>query len=99
MLDIGGDIGALVVRMPPALVGQEVEIRPVEISTMPRRLQHVAVLPRPAPSGVVHSAVFGQLQQGRYELYLRPSGAVALTADVRGGEVTFADWAAGQPLR
>ena len=28
MLDIGGDVGALVVTMPAALVGEEVEIRP-----------------------------------------------------------------------
>ena len=30
LLDIGGDIGALVVTMPPELVGVEVEIRPVD---------------------------------------------------------------------
>lgn len=29
LLDIGGDVGALVVRMPPDTVGMEVEIRPV----------------------------------------------------------------------
>ena len=29
LLDIGGDVGALVVSMPPALDGLEVEIRPV----------------------------------------------------------------------
>lgn len=29
MLDIGGDIGALVVLMPPAMEGLEVEIRPI----------------------------------------------------------------------
>jgi hypothetical protein len=30
LLDIGGDIGALVVTMPPELVGVEVEIRPID---------------------------------------------------------------------
>lgn len=29
LLDIGGDIGALVVSMPPAMEGLEVEIRPI----------------------------------------------------------------------
>lgn len=29
MLDIGGDVGALVVTMPASMVGEEVEIRPV----------------------------------------------------------------------
>lgn len=34
LLDIGGDIGALVVTMPPELVGVEVEIRPVEAASV-----------------------------------------------------------------
>jgi len=29
LLDIGGDVGALVVSMPPAMVGAEIEIAPV----------------------------------------------------------------------
>jgi hypothetical protein len=29
LLDIGGDVGALVVSMPPAMVGVEIEIAPV----------------------------------------------------------------------
>ena len=29
LLDIGGDVGAVVVRMPAALDGEEIEIRPV----------------------------------------------------------------------
>jgi len=29
LLDIGGDVGALVVSMPPAMVGIEIEIEPV----------------------------------------------------------------------
>jgi hypothetical protein len=33
MLDIGGDVGALVVTMPAALVDTEVEIRPVGVVT------------------------------------------------------------------
>ena len=30
LLDIGGDVGALVVAMPPSMVGLEVEIRPLD---------------------------------------------------------------------
>ncbi len=33
LLDIGGDVGALVVRMPADTVGLEVEIRPVSTAT------------------------------------------------------------------
>jgi hypothetical protein len=53
---------------------------------------HVGVLARSAGGRVRYSAVFGALPQGRYELYLRPDGPVALTVGVHGGEVTEADW-------
>ena len=32
LLDIGDDVGALVVTMPPAMVDSEVEIRPVGVA-------------------------------------------------------------------
>ena len=96
MLDIGGDVGAIVLRMPAELAGAEVEIRPVAgaatAGSPPMHLQHVAVLPRPVGRGLVHAAVFGHLRQGRYELYVRPDGPVGAAAEVRGGEVTFAEW-------
>jgi hypothetical protein len=88
LLDIGGDIGALVLRMPPELAGNEVEARPVEHADDWAHLPHVGVLAR----GLSHTAVFGELPEGDYQLYLRPAGPVALTVRVRGGEVTEADW-------
>jgi hypothetical protein len=100
MLDIGGDIGALVLRMPAELAGSEVEARPVAAgpATHPNgghgwsHLPHVGVLARSAGERTSHSAVFGELPEGQYELYVRPDGPVALTVRVRGGEVTEADW-------
>jgi len=95
VLDIGGDVGALVVTMPGELAGAEVEIS--------RRWEgggaaghhhhpHVAVVARPVAGGVVHSLVFGELVAGDYELYRRPGGSVELTASVAGGTVTEAAW-------
>ena len=55
---------------------------------------HVAVLARPAPSGTEWAAVYPGLREGRYELWLRPDGATALTATVQGGLVTAAQWPA-----
>jgi hypothetical protein len=92
LLDIGGDIGALVLRMPADLAGSEVEARPAEHAEGWSHLPHVAVLARASGGRPSHSAVFGELPEGGYQLYLRPDGAVALTVQVRGGEVTEADW-------
>lgn len=91
LLDIGGDVGALVVRAPTSLAGQEIEIRPVG-RPAPDHLPHVAVVGRPTGNGVAHSAVFGELTEGTYELYLRPAGPVALWVTIIGGEVCEAVW-------
>jgi hypothetical protein len=98
VLDIGGDIGALVVTMPAALAGAEVEVRPIAGAAFEAyaahpgsHLPHVAVLARPG-SPVRHLAVFAELQDGEYELSLRPDHPACLTAVVRGGEVSTAVW-------
>ncbi len=91
LLDIGGDVGALVVTAPAALDGYEIEIRPID-RPVPAHLAHVAVVARRTPNGTQHSAVFAQLTAGDYELYRRPDGPVALSVTVTGGEVCRAHW-------
>ncbi len=122
LLDIGGDIGALVVTTPAEMEGVEIEIRPVGAApdadpaaaagAHPHSHDHdnshdhshdhagspwphVAVVTRPTPSGPVPSLVFGEVREGRYELYIRPHGPVRLTVDVTGGAVTEAEWPTG----
>jgi hypothetical protein len=90
LLDIGDAVGALVLDMPDALVGVEIEARPVPDPG--GHLPHVEVLRRPAPAGEVCSAVFAELPAGSYDLYERPAGPVRLTATVRGGTVTTLRW-------
>jgi hypothetical protein len=97
MLDIGDDIGALIVTMPAELVGAEVEACPVAGPAFADyaggHLPHVAVHARQAGgSSPQHTAVFGELQDGEYELYLRPNEPVRLRVLVRGGEVSTAVW-------
>jgi hypothetical protein len=54
---------------------------------------HVAVVARPAPDGsTIYSLVYGELQEGTYDLYVRPDGPVRLTASVTGGQVTELRW-------
>jgi len=96
LLDIGGDIGALILTMPADLLGTEVEARPIAGAAFDshrpgNHLPHVAVLARPG-SPARHTAVFAELQDGEYELYLRPDQPPRLTAVVRGGEVSTASW-------
>ena len=57
VLDIGGDIGALVVSMPSDMEGIEIEICPAGVRPG-GHVPHVAVVARPAASGVHYSAVF-----------------------------------------
>lgn len=126
VLDIGGDIGALVVAAPATLSGVELEICPAgrrgqqpdeggdwwqgewrsthEHTSQPHQHEHhehhehhgpawphVAILPRPAPSGAPHAAVFPGLRTGRYEVWQRPDGPTALIVDVIGAQVVTAE--------
>lgn len=105
LLDIGGDMGALVVDMPAALVGHEVEIDSVDGRDRHQHdhehgeghhthRRHVAVVPRATPAGILPSVVFPDLVEGGYRLYHPGTDDVALDAVVRGGEVTWATWPA-----
>lgn len=108
LLDIGGDVGALVIAAPADLADKEIELRPAGRKHDDHQhrdgaehghghghgqLPHVAVVPRPSPDGgTIYSAVFYEVPQGSYELYVRPAGPVQLTVDVTGGEVAHATW-------
>ncbi len=106
LLDIGDDVGALVVTMPGAMVDTEVEIRPVGVAhSHPHgdhhhdhgdhheHLAHVAVVERPVAGGTVPSLVFGELAAGRYDLFEKGQpDDVVLTVEVDGGQVTTAAW-------
>lgn len=94
VLDIGGEVGALIVRTAHDLEGVEIEIR--------RRPEgwngaHVAVRARPSPGTPVYAAVFGQLRAGSYELRQRPATRDAYIhhVDVIGGKVVETAWLEG----
>jgi hypothetical protein len=102
LLDIGGDVGALVVTMPADMLGIEIEIRPMGVGDHGHdhghdhggeHVLHVAVVNRQTPEGPVPSLVFPELVTGSYELFEKGRGDhVVLTAHVTGGEVTSVDW-------
>jgi hypothetical protein len=113
LLDIGGDVGALVVAMPPSMVGVEIEIASVGDHAHAghghahehahdqhhghTHRPHVAVVDRPVTDGTLPSLVFPQLVEGSYELYSKGEDAVLLTADIAGGQVTFLEWPGALP--
>jgi hypothetical protein len=92
LLDVGGEFGALLVRMPGSMEGVEVEIRSHDNRGHTVQVTHVEVLARPTPAGVMVCAVFPSLLQGSYELYQRRSGPVRLQVTIAGGQVSQASW-------
>ncbi|MDQ6850673.1 MAG: phospholipase [Actinomycetota bacterium] len=89
MLDIGGEIGALIITTTPALHLAEIEVSPVG-DDHPHRT-HVAVRERRGPSGTRYAAIYPQLHEGVYTVY-DVDGRPADTVSVNGGEVTQIDW-------
>jgi hypothetical protein len=93
MLDIGGDVGALVVTMPRSMLGEEVDIRPADAVEDGGHAPHVAVVDRPVAGGAgVPSLVYPELAAGSYALSLKGTRDVVLTATVHGAEVTQTAW-------
>jgi hypothetical protein len=78
VIDIGGDVGALVVYTEPSWAGRELEIRALA-GRVP--VTHTSVRERRLPGGTVFAAVFPTLSAGTYRL---PAGRVV----VRPGAVT-----------
>jgi hypothetical protein len=67
LLDIGDDVGALVVYVDAALLGREIEARP---TTEGGRPAHASVLERTAGDDCVHAVVIPGLVAGAYSIWL-----------------------------
>ena len=82
VLDIGGDVGALLLRTGPERHEQEIHVAPVQD---PDHRTHTVVRAHPLPGGGhVHAALFPALAAGDY----RVVGGDGRTITIRGGEVT-----------
>jgi hypothetical protein len=88
VLEIGGELGALIVYTDPELHGIEIEISPTgEDATR----QHKDVLERSLGGRPSFTAVFDQIPDGTYSLWV-DDRARARDVVVRGGEVAEVDW-------
>ncbi len=87
VLEVGADVGALVLYTPPSLDGEEIEI---SRDGDPRRT-HSRVRPRHVPAGTRYAAVYPGLPAGRYTIW-RDERHPAATVTVAGGQVTSCHW-------
>jgi hypothetical protein len=87
VLDIGGDIGALIIFTEPGEAGREIEVSPIDDDTR----THVAVRERQLAGSTVYCAVYPRLTAGRYTIWRDQATPVA---DVRihGAEVAHFTW-------
>jgi hypothetical protein len=86
VLDIGADVGALILYVPAADYGREIEI---SRGTDPRT--HAAVRERLVDSGSIYCIVYAGLTAGEYTIWddeTTPGGTVTII----GGEITELDW-------
>lgn len=88
VLDIGQDIGALIVYTAAELRGREIEVS--RRGTVATRV-HVEVLERRINDTPVFAAVFPRLRAGDYDIWEsapNPTGTVTIV----GGKVATVDW-------
>ena len=89
VLDIGADVGALVLHTPPRLAGAEIEISPDGCADAPRT--HSRVRERRTAATASYAAVYPALPAGRYTIW-RDTATPAATVVITGGHVTRHDW-------
>jgi hypothetical protein len=86
-MELGADVGALVLYTPASLDGAEIEI---SRDGDPRRT-HSRVRPRRVPSGTRYAAVYPDLAAGQYTIW-RDRDTPAATVTVAGGRITSCGW-------
>lgn len=84
VLDIGGDVGALMLRTPPSLNGREIDLTPDDAS---RPHTHSAVRERQLINAVSYAAVYPNLKAGLYTVEGTGQRIVIV-----GGRVTEVDY-------
>jgi len=89
VLDIGGDVGALLVYTGPDLDEAEIEISPGQDPGAPR--SHNQVHARIHGGRTGYTAVFPSVPAGDYTVW-RPDGRAKASVTIHGGQVTEHHW-------
>jgi len=88
VLDIGGEVGALVLYTPVAYLGREIEVSPAGDGA---RRTHTAVLERRAAGGAFCAAVYPALAAGEWRVW-GDDESLPSTVRIEGGTVAELDW-------
>ena len=88
VLDIGGEIGALIVYMDAEHIDTPVE---VSLTGHDAERFHQHILERPMPGGTSYAAVFDKVREGSYTLWLHGEPRVR-EFTITGGTVAEVDW-------
>jgi hypothetical protein len=88
VLDIGGDVGALILYTRPELVHTEIEVSPRGDSS---HRTHTEVLERRLHNSPVYAAVYAALPAGDYRIWA-PDPTLPASVTIVGGEVAEMDW-------
>jgi hypothetical protein len=89
VMEVGGDVGALVVYTPDALAGHEIELA---LRGDDRQFVHTEVRERRLPDGTIYAGVFPAVPAGEYTL-LSIHSLPARDVSVEGGRVAELTWA------
>lgn len=93
VLDIGGDVGALILYADDALVGAEIDLTPEGVAGHPAT--HTAIRRRRATAQDVVCGVYPHLTAGRYTVWGLDHRPVAVV-DIIGGRVGELDLTGGR---
>ena len=89
VMELGGDIGALILYTPDDLDGREIEIS--RDDDLGGHRTHSQVRARHMPAATRYAAVYPGLRAGAYTIWrdeVSPAGAIVIT----GGQVTSWSW-------
>jgi hypothetical protein len=89
VLDLGADVGALILYTPADLDGAEIEISRDDDPGV--RRTHSQVRQRPMAAATAYAAVYPSLTAGQYTIW-RDEHSPAATATITGGQVTSCRW-------
>jgi hypothetical protein len=79
VLDIGDDVGALILYTAPERHTHEIEVTPLVAEPSARRV-HSAVLERSVSGRTLYAATYPELRAGEYEVCCEGSPRVTITA-------------------